>query len=93
MSLPKSLNAGLLNQVCCPVTFLPLRQAEEDALARINARIAGGGVKNVGGSAVTEPLTAGLLRADGTLLYPVSQPRPGVLIPRLLADEGIVVEG
>lgn len=93
MQTPTGLSAVLLDQVCCPATFQTLREADDDTLRRLNARIEQGDVKNVGGATITQPLTAGLVRADGALVYPVAQPRPNVFIPRLLADEGIAVEG
>jgi uncharacterized protein YbaR (Trm112 family) len=39
---------------------------------------------NVGGSAVTEPIDGGLVRADEAILYPIRD-----RIPILLIDEGI----
>jgi hypothetical protein len=93
MSQPRRVSDVLLRQVCCPTTFQPLREAGGDVLSALNARIAAGGVKNAGGADVTEAVSAALLREDGKVLYPVAQPRPGVLIPRLLADEGICLDG
>ena len=68
----------------CPDDRSALSAAEGDALERVNAAIAAGGVVDRAGSAVVEPLDGGLLRADRTVLYPV---RGG--IPRLIRDVGI----
>ena len=43
---------------------------------------------NVGGQTVTEAIESGLVREDGTILYPV---REG--IPVLLVEEGLPLEG
>jgi uncharacterized protein YbaR (Trm112 family) len=53
-------------------------------LERVNAKIRAGGVKNVGGAAVSAALEAGLVRADGAIVYPIQDG-----IPVLLVDEGI----
>jgi uncharacterized protein YbaR (Trm112 family) len=58
-------------------------------LARVNARISAAGapaLANRGGEPVREPLAEGLVRLDRTLLYPV---RDG--IPILLVEEAIVL--
>ncbi|MBL8075768.1 MAG: hypothetical protein JNL29_15485, partial [Nitrospira sp.] len=43
-----------------------------------------GGLKNKGNRQVTEPFQGGLVREDGTLLYPVRDN-----IPVMLIEEGI----
>ncbi len=56
-------------------------------MAKLNRAIATGGVKNRGGEPVAEPIEAGLVREDGTLLYPVRDD-----IPVMLVDEAIPLE-
>jgi len=81
------IDRDLLEILACPDTRQSLAMAAEDLLAVLNERIAAGTVETVGGAAVTEPLTEGLVRKDGQIVYPV---RDG--IPVLLVDEGLPVE-
>jgi len=78
------IDKELLAILACPETHQPLAEADAALLSGVNARIAAGGVKNVGGAEVTDALEAGLVREDGAIVYPV---RDG--IPVLLVDEGI----
>lgn len=78
------IDKELLAILACPETHQPLAQADGAFLERVNARIAAGGMKNVGGTAVDEPLEAGLVREDGKIVYPIKDG-----IPVLLVDEGI----
>lgn len=80
------IDKELLDILACPETHQPLALASEDLLASVNAKIAGGGLKNVGGADVTDALEAGLVREDGAIVYPI---RDG--IPVLLIDEGVPV--
>jgi uncharacterized protein YbaR (Trm112 family) len=74
----------LLELIVCPETHQDLRVAAPELLARLNARIARGELKNRAARTLTEPLVEGLLRADGRVLYPVTDG-----IPVLLVEEGI----
>lgn len=78
------IDKDLLQILACPETRQPLAEAGSDVLEALNARISAGGVKNRGGNDVTEALTAGLVREDGQVVYPI---REG--IPVLLIDEGL----
>ena len=71
----------------CPVTHQPLQLAETPLVARINRAIEAGTLQDKIGRLVKQPITEGLLRQDGKVLYPV---RDG--IPVMLADEGIALE-
>jgi uncharacterized protein YbaR (Trm112 family) len=71
----------------CPESHRPLRLADTELLDRLNRAIADGRVKNRLGNAIDRRLTAGLVRDDGMLLYPVVDD-----IPVLLADEAIPLE-
>lgn len=80
------IDAELLTILCCPETRQSLEWADAPLIAEINRKIAGGQASNRGGKTVTEPIENGLLRSDRTVLYPV---RDG--IPVLLVEEGILL--
>jgi uncharacterized protein len=71
----------------CPVTRQPLQLADAPLLSRINRAIEAETLQDQLGRLVRQPLTEGLVRQDGKVLYPV---RDG--IPVMLAEEGIVLE-
>lgn len=78
------LLADLLEILRCPVTRQRLAPADPGQLARLNALISAGGLRNAAGEPVTSPLEAALVRADGAAAYPV---RDG--IPVLLTEESV----
>jgi len=78
------IDKELLSILACPETRQPLAMASTEQVAATNARIAAGEQKNVAGVKVDEAIEEGLLREDGTILYPI---RRG--IPVLLAEEGL----
>ena len=70
----------LLDLLCCPETHQPLRVATPAELALANRE----GVLNRAGWVGNRPMTDGLVREDGSILYPVWDE-----IPCLLIEEGI----
>jgi uncharacterized protein YbaR (Trm112 family) len=68
----------------CPVTQQRLTVADPALIGSLNQQIQSGSLRNHLGSAVTERLDGGLVRADGQWLYPV---RGG--IPVMLVGEAI----
>jgi len=81
-----SIDPELLSLLACPESRQPLAEAGSELLEKVNAAIAAGGFKNIGGVEVGQALEAGLVREDGTIIYPV---RDG--IPVLLAEEGLAI--
>ncbi len=79
-----SINADLLAILVCPKTKRPLTLANDDAVAALNAQVSSGAVSTVGGQKVERALEAGLLTEDGSLIYPIVDD-----IPVLLVEEGI----
>ena len=82
------LDPELLAILVCPESRQPVAMADAELLARLNAAVEGGRAFTRAGDAVTDPVTEGLLRQDGRILYPV---RDG--IPIMLIDESIDVSG
>ena len=80
------IDKDLLQILACPETHQSLEEAQPELLKRLNDKISAGKAKNKGGADVKEPLTAGLVRQDQTIVYPIRDN-----IPVLLIDEGIPV--
>ena len=78
------IDADLLKILCCPETHQEVRLAEPTVIDKLNGQIAAGALKNRAGQLVQEKIEGGLIRADGTVLYPIRRN-----IPVMLVDEGI----
>lgn len=74
----------LLKILVCPENKTPINSVGDDIIAKVNAAIAGGTLKNRAGEAVEEKIDGGLLREDNAYLYPIRDD-----IPIMLIDEGI----
>jgi len=74
----------LLDILCCPETKQDVKLVEADVIAKINAKIKAGTLKNRGGELIKETIDAGLLREDKKYLYPIRED-----IPIMLIDEAI----
>lgn len=74
----------LLAILACPDTKQPLSLADDALVAKLNAAIEGGSLKNVGGGAVTEAAQGALVREDGEVLYLVRHN-----IPICMVDDGV----
>ncbi len=76
-----------LERFRCPQNGSPLALADEGVLARVNQAIEAGNLQNGAGQSLTTPISAGLLRAQADLLYPIVDK-----IPVLLAGEAISLD-
>lgn len=81
-----AVSEQLLAMLRCPSNQSRLVHAEQQLLQRVNQAIEEGKLHNVGGAAVEDPIDGGLIREDGSLLYPVIDQ-----IPVMLPDEAIEV--
>jgi uncharacterized protein YbaR (Trm112 family) len=74
----------LLTLLRCPETKQPLSMASAELLARLDDARVAGTLRDRAGKMVREPISAGLVREDGALLFPI---RDG--IPVLLIEEAL----
>lgn len=79
-----TVDKRLLEILCCPVSKRALLPLRRDQLQRLNAAVAAGGVLDVDGHPVTEPLSEGLITDDQRVIYRVDDD-----IPVLLPESGI----
>jgi uncharacterized protein len=82
-----AIDQQLLDILACPETKEPVALADETLIAKLNAAIAAGTLRNRAGEQVTEKIDGGLVRADQKYLYPIRDD-----IPIMLIDEGIPLE-
>jgi len=78
------MDKKLLDIICCPITKLPVQLMDSERLARLNAAIQSGEIKNQAAGHLAEELAEALVTRDGRLVYPI---RNG--IPVLLEEESI----
>ena len=76
----------LLGILCCPETKQEVSLLAPEVVNRLNQRIANGELNTKGGQSVKEKIDGGLLRKDGTIVYPIRDQ-----IPVMLIEEGILI--
>jgi uncharacterized protein YbaR (Trm112 family) len=74
----------LLKILVCPENKTPVTLADEALMAKINAAIEAGTLKNRAGEPIAEKADGGLLREDGAYLYLIRDD-----IPIMLIDESV----
>lgn len=80
------IHPEFLQMLRCPEDRSPLAEVDAATLERINVAMAAGKLRNRGGELVSRKLEGGLVRADGTYVYPIFDG-----IPILLIDEGVAL--
>jgi uncharacterized protein YbaR (Trm112 family) len=78
------MDKRLLDILCDPVTKSPVKPLSKTQLDALNRAIAQGAVRTTAAAAVSTPLQAGLITADGKVIYRIEDD-----IPVMLADEAI----
>jgi uncharacterized protein YbaR (Trm112 family) len=81
------ISQELLDILVCPDNRTPVHTADDALLARLNAAIDAGAVKNRAGEAVTDRADSGLVREDGAYVYIVRDD-----IPIMLKDEAVPLD-
>jgi uncharacterized protein YbaR (Trm112 family) len=89
----RMIDKELLEILVCPENQTALSAADDQLLARVNEAIAAGKVANRAGRAVEQPLQGGLVRQDKTLLYPIVDGIPVLLIDEAVSLEQIGLQG
>jgi uncharacterized protein YbaR (Trm112 family) len=82
-----TVDQRLLEILVCPQTKQRVHEAGVDLMERVTQAVAAGTLKNRGGETVRDPISEGLVREDGGVLYPVRDD-----IPVMLLDEAIPLE-
>ncbi len=81
------IDPELLKILVCPEDKTPVRLADAETLAKANAAIDAGNLKNRGGKPVEGRIDGGLIRQDDAYMYPIRED-----IPIMLIDEAIPME-
>jgi uncharacterized protein YbaR (Trm112 family) len=74
----------LLNILVCPENKTPVVLADDALVAKVNAAIEAGTLKNRDGEKVEDAVDGGLVREDQAYLYPIRDDIPIMLIPEAI---------
>ena len=77
----------LLKILVCPENKTPVVEADAGLIAKANAAIEAGRLKNRAGDKVEERIDSGLVREDKVFMYPIRDD-----IPIMLIDEAIPLD-
>jgi uncharacterized protein YbaR (Trm112 family) len=77
----------LARMLVCPENRMALEIASDELVAKLNRAISARQLTNRLGQTVQKPLSGGLVRDDRTILYPIVDD-----IPMMLIDEGIPLD-
>jgi uncharacterized protein YbaR (Trm112 family) len=75
-----TVDPQLVEILVCPETRRPVRLASAEELARVNAGVRSGTLRNRGGAKVERELDEALIREDGRVVFPVDDGIPSMLI-------------
>jgi len=81
------LRPEFVQELRCPADGSPLHVVSAEWLARLNAEVAAGRIRNQGGELRREPYLSGLLAATGSRFYPLLLGN----VPDLLLDSAVDV--
>ncbi|MFP8870420.1 MAG: hypothetical protein VCB43_02640 [Myxococcota bacterium] len=70
----------LLDILVCPETKQRVSAAGDETISQINARVSSGELRNRGGESIAAPISEGLIREDGKIVYIVDDGIPVMLI-------------
>lgn len=79
-----NIDSDLLAILCCPETKQKVSLADDALIETLNSALAHGQLKNKGNRPVSGPIDGGLIREDRSILYPIRDN-----IPVMLIEEGI----
>jgi len=71
--------------LCCPDDKSALTLARPEQIKKLNEEISKGKLKTRNAKPVTDPIEAGLIRADKKYLYPIKNNIPVMLIEEAIA--------
>lgn len=81
------VDAELLSILVCPENKTPVVLADDALVAKANAAIEQGALKNRAGEKIEERIDGGLVREDRAYMYPIRDD-----IPIMLIDEAIPLD-
>ena len=84
------MDEKLLTLLVCPETKKPLRQATPAAIEALNKLIGEKKVRNRGGSIVETPVEGLLIREDNSVLYPIIDSIPIMLVEESFSGELLI---